>query len=45
MTPPFPHLAPLWLGLAAAVVADLGAGRIPNAISAFLFCRHRGTHG
>ena len=36
MTPPFPHLAPLWIGLVAAVVADLRRRRIPNAISAFV---------
>jgi len=36
MTPPLPHLAPLWIGLAAAVVADLRRRRIPNAISAFV---------
>src|SRR5579863_703175 len=36
MTLPFPHLAPLWIGLAAAVVADLRRRRIPNVISAFV---------
>jgi prepilin peptidase CpaA len=36
MTPPFPHLAPLWIGLAAAVVSDLRRRRIPNAVSAFV---------
>jgi prepilin peptidase CpaA len=36
MTPPILHLAPLGLGLVAAIVFDLWRRRIPNAISAFL---------
>jgi prepilin peptidase CpaA len=36
MTPPSPHLAPLWIGLAAAVGYDLWRRRIPNAISGFV---------
>ncbi len=36
MTPPILHLAPLGLGLVAAIVSDLRRRRIPNAISGFL---------
>ena len=37
MTLPTPHLGPLCLGLALAVVFDLWRRRIPNAICAFVF--------
>jgi prepilin peptidase CpaA len=36
MTLPIPHLGPLALGLAAAIVSDLRRRRIPNVISAFV---------
>ena len=34
---PIPHLIPLALGLAVAVVFDLGRRRIPNLVCAFVF--------
>ena len=37
MTLPIPHLGPLGLGLAAAIVSDLRRRRIPNAICGFVF--------
>ena len=36
MTLPIPHLAPLALGLAGAIVLDLRSRRIPNAVSGFV---------
>ena len=37
MTLPIPHLAPLGLGLSAAIVWDVRYRRVPNAISALVF--------
>jgi len=45
MSLPLPHLAPLGLGLAWAVVCDLRRRRIPNVVAAFVFVVGLGMRG